>query len=139
MSEVKAKRLLKIPVSGTLTLEDPQVLLEEEVETLPELVKQLLRSTGTARRFIFGQLTGEEGIAVQFPSFRCDFGVIIKAHAGNAGMVYIGDENAIAAGGPRIGGFELDASEAIILPIRLLDDLYMFDTPGGQIASYFAM
>ncbi len=102
------------------------------------LLEELVRQGGTKRRFTHGRLLGVAGTAVPFPAFTCDFGVILKAEDGNADMVYIGDQgvtNVVAPG----GGFELDANQGIIIPIRLLSELFMYDVPGNQIISYFAM
>lgn len=140
MSELeRERRRARVALSGTETREEEQVLLEEEARSMLETMKELLRRSSTSRRFVYGQLTGIALAQVGFPTWRCDYGVIIKAHAGNAGMVYIGDSSVMNVGGLRVGGFELDANEAIILPVRVLEDLYMYDVPGGQLVSYIAM
>jgi len=128
-----------VGAAGTATKDDPQVLLGAQAEGMFALVKQLVRASQPTRRFTFGRLLGVIATAMPFPSFRCDFGVIIKAEATNLGNIYIGDRNVTAAAGVRIGGFELDANQAIILPVRELSDLYMYDTPGGQYACFIAM
>ena len=128
-----------VGVAGTLNVSELQSLFGAQADGMFNLVKELVRQGQTTRRFVFGRLRGDIATAVQFPSFRCDFGVIIKAEGGNAAMIHIGDAGATAAAGLRVGGFELDSNQAMIIPCRELSDLYMYDTPGGQYASYFAM
>ena len=135
----KAAEDFDVGGAGTATPGDAQELLNTKLDGMFPLIKELVRQGQTTRRFLFGRLLGVIATAVQFPSFRCDFGVIIKAEGGNAAMIYIGDAGATAAAGLRVGGFELDANQAMIIPCRELSDLYMYDTPGGQYASYFAM
>ena len=125
--------------AGTDFIGEEQTRLMNEMKTLLESTRELVSKATPTRRFLFGRLLGVIATATQLPSFRCDWGVVIKAEGGNAGMAHIGDSSVTAGVGPRLGGFELDANQAIILPVRELSDLWFYDTPGGQYISYFAM
>jgi hypothetical protein len=139
MSENRIEERLAGIEAGTDFIGEEQTRLMNEMRDLLQSAKELVSKATPTRRFLFGRLLGVATTATRLPPFRCDWGVVIKAEGGNAGMAYIGDSSVTAGVGERVGGFELDANQAIILPIRELSDLYFYDTPGGQYVCYFAM
>ena len=135
----KQRKRAQVGVDDTSTRKDPQELYQEPDNEIRGLLRQISRNMQPTRRFAYGQITGVEDVRGRFPSFICDYGVIIKAHQGHAFNIYVGDKNVDNVGGSMQGGFELDANQSIIIPIRQLQDLYYLDNAGGQLISWWAM
>jgi len=136
---LRLKRMETVLMGSSLTINDVQTLVGDRADGIVGLINEIARNSGPARFYTNGQLTRATAGEVQFPKFTMTKGVIVKALGGNAGMVYVGAPGVLNAGGPGIGGFELDAGQAVILPLRLLEDLWLYDAAGGQIVCYFAM
>lgn len=76
--------------------------------------------------------------AVQLPTLACRE-VHIKAQTGNAGNVYLGFSSAVtvAAGDTdTTTGYELDAGQEVIWPLKNLNELYMICNNAGDDITY---
>lgn len=107
--------------------------IRREVENTLDALKLIDLNTRTVRRMRHGQIA--VGTAqVQMPSFRCDKGVTIKGDDDNTDNVFVGLINVTAA-----TGFRLDAGQAVTLPYRVLEDIYIIADAAGQEAHYVAL
>lgn len=80
---------------------------------------------------ITGQITvASAGTAVQGSDVDLINGVYIRALAGNAGVVYVGNDG--AGDVTSANGFELSAGDFIIIQVRNLSDLWFDAATGGD-------
>lgn len=83
--------------------------------------------------FLTGQTT--VGVsAVQLPSNVLKNSINIKASNSNAGIVYVGNSNAVTIS----DGYELSAGESLTLPIDNSDLIYLIADSANQIISFVA-
>lgn len=73
--------------------------------------------------------------AAQFNSNSRDLlsGVVVKAAAGNASVVYVGFHSGITADTASTAGYPLAAGESVAMPIDDLSDLWAIGGSAGQI------
>ena len=89
---------------------------------------------GTQLSFNHGQVTVGT-LAVQLPSAGAAKGVLVKAHKGNSGTVYIGNSNAVST----TTGFELAAGEAVVIEVNNANLIWVIADTADQKVSWVAV
>jgi hypothetical protein len=88
----------------------------------------------TQSSFNHGQVTVGTS-AVQLPNAIASKGVLVKAHKGNSGIVYVGNSNAVTTS----TGFELAAGEAIDIEVDNANRIWLIADGPGQTVSWVAV
>ena len=112
--------------------------LRAEVESLKGRLEMIDLNTRTLRNWDHEQVTAGTA-TLQFGAYVCEKGIIVKGDDDNTDKCYIGKEN-VAATGPRSqGGFEIGAGQAIMIPIRMLADLFYMSPTAAQLLHVWMM
>ena len=115
--------------------------LKQSEQRVDQVLEEISQSVRTSRQFRIGQLDIDAAVE-QLPAFRCLHGVVLKADNDNTGVIYVGDNARMVAGavdGLGLGGFELGAGDAVILPVRELSDLYAIASAANQYLNVVAV
>ena len=66
------------------------------------------------------------------------FGILVKAHKDNAGIVYVGPKGVTADTEPATDGYPLYAGDAVFIEIDNLIKVYVIASEANQQASFIA-